>query len=322
MTPTRPAQHGAALLLALLLVALVTTLAAGMVWQQWRSIESESALRTKAQAQWILNGATDWVRLILREDRRAGVIDHLGEPWATPLAEARLSSFLAAERELSPDDGTQAFLSGGIEDAQSRFNLRNLVDESGRVNALAWRTLQALTLSAGVPALAEPLRRGLSQAWGPTSDPTVDRPLAPQQLEDLRWWGLDAAAIEALRPWVDLLPERTPVNVNTAPAGVLAAVLGVDLLRAQRLVQQRKSQAFQSLDAVRVALDLKEAPAAELLSVQSRYFWALGRLRLDERTVAQRSLLVRRGGGLEVQWVRRDTAPSPDFVLAAQAPSP
>ncbi|MBC7941516.1 MAG: general secretion pathway protein GspK, partial [Chitinophagaceae bacterium] len=95
-------QRGAALLTAMIIVTLVATLAAAMVWQQWRAVQVEAAERGRIQAQWILAGAVDWARLILREDARSNNtkdIDHLGEPWATPLAEAKLSSFLAADRD-------------------------------------------------------------------------------------------------------------------------------------------------------------------------------------------------------------------------------
>ena len=84
--PAPRGQRGAALLLAMLILALVATTAAGMAWHQQRAIEVESAERARAQAAWILNGALDWARLILREDARSGGADHLGEPWAVPLA--------------------------------------------------------------------------------------------------------------------------------------------------------------------------------------------------------------------------------------------
>ena len=48
-------QAGAAMLLALLIMTLVATLAAGMVWLQWRGIEVEAAERARAQAEWLLN---------------------------------------------------------------------------------------------------------------------------------------------------------------------------------------------------------------------------------------------------------------------------
>jgi len=103
----RARQRGAALLLAMLIATLVATLASGMVWQQWRSTRVEAAERTRAQASRILSGALDWARLILREDARGGVVDHLGQPWAVPLAEARLSTFLAAASN-GTDDASDA----------------------------------------------------------------------------------------------------------------------------------------------------------------------------------------------------------------------
>ena len=129
--PRHRQQRGAALLLAMLILTLVATLASGMVWQQWRAIQVEGAERARTQSAWILSGALDWARLILREDARTGGADHLGEPWAVPLAEARLSSFLAADRDnnsAAETDEIEAFLSGSIVDAQARWNLRKLVN--------------------------------------------------------------------------------------------------------------------------------------------------------------------------------------------------
>ena len=102
LLPRRRAR-GAALLTAMIVVTLVATLASAMLWRQWRAVEVEEAERSRSQASWILSGALDWARLILREDRRAGGPDHLAEPWATPLAEARLSTFLAADSSNTAD---------------------------------------------------------------------------------------------------------------------------------------------------------------------------------------------------------------------------
>ena len=96
--PVRAArQSGVALLAAMLIVTLVASFAAAALWQQWRSVEVESAERVRVQAAWVLTGALDWARLILREDARSGGADHLAEPWAVPLNEARMSSFLAVD---------------------------------------------------------------------------------------------------------------------------------------------------------------------------------------------------------------------------------
>ncbi|HXD06992.1 MAG TPA: type II secretion system minor pseudopilin GspK, partial [Burkholderiaceae bacterium] len=67
----RNSQRGAALLTAMVIVSLIATLASAMVWQQWRAVQVEAAERARVQGQWILAGATDWARLILREDAKA-----------------------------------------------------------------------------------------------------------------------------------------------------------------------------------------------------------------------------------------------------------
>src|SRR5258706_14934194 len=111
-------QAGAALLTAMIIVTLVATLAAGMIWQQWRAVQVEVAERSRLQSAWILSGALDWARLILREDVKAGGgADHLGEPRAVPLAEARLSTFLRVDKN-NADDGPEAFPSRKILHAQ------------------------------------------------------------------------------------------------------------------------------------------------------------------------------------------------------------
>ena len=99
MTRARTPQHrqsGAALLTAMLTVALITTLASAALWQQWRQIEIETAERGRSQTAWMMTGALDWTRLILREDaisaQGAGA-DHLGEPWALPVQESKPVSY-------------------------------------------------------------------------------------------------------------------------------------------------------------------------------------------------------------------------------------
>ena len=137
MTPMHRKQRGAAILTAMLTVVLVASLAASALWQQWRGIEVETAERSRSQSSWILTGALDWARLILREDARKGGADHLAEPWAIPLEQARLSTFLAADRSdaLAAEETQDAFLSGQMQDLQSRLNVTNLIDNAAKYSA-------------------------------------------------------------------------------------------------------------------------------------------------------------------------------------------
>ena len=285
----RQAQQGAALLTAMLIVVLVTTLASAMVWQQWRAVQVEAAERARTQAAWILAGALDWARLILREDARSGSATTLNDPWATPLAEARLSSFLAADKAHT-DDGPEAFLSGAIADAQSRYNLRNLVDDTGKVIPAEAAGLQRLFESVGVsPDLATRITSGLRGALAPAG--SEDRPASPPA-----WLGVDAASLRRLAPYVVILPVRTPVNLNTAPREVIAAsVEGLDVGVAERLVQARKRTPFKTVADAQAALPDNLTLDTNRVGVLSNFFEVRGRVRLGDRMLEDLSLVERRG---------------------------
>src|SRR6201999_4016532 len=117
-----------AIISALLVVTLSAILVAGMLYRQQVQIRRIENQRLLAQAQWVSRGALDWTRLILRSeaDTSAG-ITYLGGVWSVPIAKTRLSDFLGQIGEVRAAEGADTYLSGSIEDAQSRFNLRNLV---------------------------------------------------------------------------------------------------------------------------------------------------------------------------------------------------
>jgi len=129
-------QQGMALLAAMITVLVVTMLASSALWIQSNRFEVESAQRQRGQALWLLTGALDWSRVILREDARSSSTDTLVEPWAVPLQEAKLSSFIRAQSNASGQTASenaqdedlteQVFLSGQITDVQSKLNFYNL----------------------------------------------------------------------------------------------------------------------------------------------------------------------------------------------------
>ncbi|WP_119156821.1 type II secretion system minor pseudopilin GspK [Caldimonas tepidiphila] len=303
-------QRGAALLTAMVIVTLVATLSAGMMWRQWRAVQIEAAERSRVQSGWMLSGALDWARLILREDNKG--IDHLGEPWAVPLAEARLSTFLAADRD-NTQDAPDAFLSGAIVDLQSRFNLNNLV-RNGEISERDLGALRRLVEQLGLaPSVADRLAVELQRATpaapgsnsgggeagtqrGSGSGDGGDAALLPTRLEDLGWLGLDAPTLERLAPHVALLPARTRINLNTASREVIAAgIEGLDLASAERLVQQRQRSPFRNVSEVIPLLGNAVQPDPELVGVESSFFEVRGRMRIAERAVEERSLVHRRG---------------------------
>ena len=305
----RRQSRGAALLIAMSLLVLVSTLAAGMVWQQNRAIQVEAAERARTQSAWILNGALDWARLILREDARNGGPTALSEPWATPLAEARLSTFLAADKDRNTESGPDAFLSGVIFDLQARYNLRNLVD-ANKVIESEFLTLQKLCEAANAPSdTATRIAEGLRAAWSAGEPQAGATPIAPRTMAQLTWFGIDPAVIDRLETYVVLLPVRTPVNINTADVEVIVAVSpGLDRGAAQAIVQARQTRAFKTLEAARKFVPSEGLLTSKSLSTQSNYFEVRGKLRLDDRALEERSIVERRG--LDVVTILRERVSS------------
>jgi general secretion pathway protein K len=124
-------RRGAAIISALLVVALSAIIVSGMLWRQQVQLRRIENQRLLSQAQWIARGSLDWTRLVLRSeaDTSAG-ITYLGGAWGVPLAKTRLSDFLGQIGEARAEQGADTWLSGSIEDAQARFNLRDLVTTS------------------------------------------------------------------------------------------------------------------------------------------------------------------------------------------------
>ena len=342
-------QTGAALLAAMLTVTLVATFAAAALWQQWRSVEVETAERARVQSTWILTGALDWSRLILHEDGRAGGADHLAEPWAVPLNEARLSAFLAVDKNASETE-REAFLSGQVIDLQGKLNVSNLI-EGNSLSATALASFSRLFELLGLPkeqlltlasSLLEAVRdpapsgAGAGAAPSPTAAPpstgasapapinntptpvkapavTALSPLMPERVEQLAWLGLPRETLAVLMPYITLLPQRTAVNLNTASAEVIyASTPGLDMANAQRLVAARDRKHFATLAEANQQLGGTEVKFNDAQhAVATRFFEVTGQLRLDQTLVQERSVLQRDGLQVRTLWRDRGVVISP-----------
>jgi general secretion pathway protein K len=230
-----------------------------------------------------------------------------------PLAEARLSSFLAAKDGATNIDAAaeEAFLSGAIADAQGRFNIASLID-GNRINPKTAETLarlaEALDLTApALQNLAENLRFAADRS--PENLNAARAALWPQKFSDLSRFGLDAATLERLAPHATWLPVATPINVNTASAHTLVAVaLGLDLSRARALVAAREREPFRNNDEfLRRAGVVVASIDTSQIAVGSRYFTVTGSLRIGDVAVIERSLVQREGLDMRVLWRERAT---------------
>jgi general secretion pathway protein K len=297
MSGVRRGERGTAVIMAMLIVAAVATLVSGAMWQQNALIRQTQNELEYAQARWLMRGAIDWAGVILREDARTSSVDHPGEPWAVPLADTRLNE---------NDGRLPAYLAGGIEDEQGKFNLRNLV-ANGQIDLRELKTLGRLVASLGLneavaQRIAERMRSAVQSA-------AARRPaLGLVEVDDLvAVEGMNAAALERLRPYVTVLPEPTPVNANTASAEVLAAQFpDFNVLDARRVVNAREQAFFKDLGDARARLvDAGATSAPETpMAVATRYFSIEGNIAYGNARLRARALVKREGNRLDVVWLR------------------
>ncbi|WP_027776881.1 type II secretion system minor pseudopilin GspK [Paraburkholderia caledonica] len=338
----RAQQRGAAIISALLVVALSAILVSGMLWRQQVQVRRIENQRLLAQAQWVSRGALDWTRLILRSegDTSAG-ITYLGGVWGVPIAKTRLSDFLGQIGEVRAQQGAATYLSGSIEDAQAKFNLRNLVASPapgvmqldteqigayqrllvslGLSSQLARNTaaqvraslaqsatrFQTVTSTSGTTATA-PIQGG-AMSGGFTDKPGIEdgddsAAHAPLQMTSvdslLDIPGYTPEMVARLRPFVTVLPTVSAVNMNTASAEVIAAIVpGMSLSSAQAFVARRQTVFFHNAGDVQLAL---RGAGAQIVSVDpnqydvnTNYFLIHGRVQ-HERAEVDRTTLVYR----------------------------
>jgi general secretion pathway protein K len=296
-------QRGVAIVLAMGVVALAAMAAAAIIVSQSTWARQVELTTDHIQARAVLLAGADWARALLSDDRRLGSVDHLGEPWALRLP------------PLPVENGE---LVGQIEDQQGAFNLNNLVTQ-GKINVAQLAHLRNLLATLGLPdqladALADWIdedgqpqpRDGAEDAYYLALDPpyvAANRPLIDvAELALVR--GFDDNVRARLRPYVTALPALTAVNVNTASAEVIAAVIdGLDLSGAQLLVAQRERAYYRSSDDFLRRLPRGAEAATGDIGVGSDYFMATLRVTIGGAQARGQALLARGASGWpEIIW--------------------
>lgn len=288
--PPARRQRGAAIVVAMLTVTLVASMATLAITRQWQATQIEVAERSRAQAAWLLHGALDWSRLLLRQDMQAAAqADHFAEPWAIALQPTRLSAFLQAQHGVSQPGHdasasmADALLTGHMVDLQARLNLLNfLLDPSAERR----HTRHVCRLFERLHLPQNDCQRLLHSLRATQDMRNPRRPLMPHTLDDLLWLGINPATIRALRPHAVLLPHATPVNLNTASAPVIWAVATeLDFSQAQALVAARRGQHWRTV--AQAGETIRARLPEDDFSVTSSYFLATGHIRMEgEGTIA------------------------------------
>ena len=309
-------QHGIALITALLLVSIATIAAVTLAARQQYDLRRTANLLDGDQAYAYAEGVEVWAQLILARDAEDGQTDHLREVWAT-----RLPPVVVAGGQVG----------GRIRDAQGRFNLNNLANDSGGENPLAVeRYRRLLALLELPPELADSLLDWL--------DPDIEMRLngaedneylletppyraanrrlaSPSELYQVK--GYDGEAVQRLRPFVTALPQTTALNVNTLvvpedrsrPYVLLQMLVeGMGESEARQLVAGRGEDGYASVAAFAQEPALAGRDLAlDNLAVSSRFFVVEAEVDIGTARSRVFSLLLRDGQTLATLQRTRGT---------------
>lgn len=309
----RKHQQGAAVVMALFIVVLCTLAISPLIWNLFASAKTISVAAARDQADAVSRSGVDWARVILREDARVSTTDTLTEPWAVPLAESRINEGLMRKDENATEaDDREVVLTGRIEDAQGRFNLRNL----GADNPLQLQWLEGFTKLCTLLSVQADQRVLLVDTLSRMFLPVEENPeeqLANQEslrlAPALRWeefrgkYGITEETWNQLRPYVVILPKSSPLNANTASAEVLYAVVEeMNFGDAQRVLAQRERVTFRNLADIRAVLNPNVTLNNDLITVSSNYFLVEGTAQVEQALIRTRALLERRDQRVFVMW--------------------
>lgn len=242
-------HKGVALITALLVTAIATIAAVSMLSRQHLDIRRSSNILSADQAWLFSRGLEDWAVQLMHQDQNDNQIDHNGEDWATILPPIAVEGGLVA---------------GNIEDLTGRFNLNNLLNSDGEPSQpdieLLRRLLNVLAIdSIHVDAIVDWLDKNQEMTFPDGAEDnvylnrqvayrTADSPMvSPSEL--LLIEGVNYEDFLILQPYLSALPERTSINVNTAAAVMLQAVVdGLESGDAEQLVSEREDTPYNTVD--------------------------------------------------------------------------
>ncbi len=270
-------QRGLALVAMLLALALVTTIAAGMIENQFLTIRRAENLQLSAQAWEYAIEAEQWASRKLVRDGVKNDYDYLGDDWN------KLGQAIKVENGAIKVD---------VVDMQSRFNLNNLL--LGRKDTVWYPAFQRLltalkldkSLANAVADWIDPDEKVSSPKGAEDYDYLGEDPpyraanrqfVQVEELQKVR--GFDARTFATLKPYITALPQGTKINVNTCDPLLLRILApGLSLLPqsdADNLVSGRGKAGYKNIEDFLKSPEMsgnRSQIAAPLVTVSSDYF--------------------------------------------------
>jgi general secretion pathway protein K len=305
-------QRGVALVTAVVLVAIATVIAVRLGTRAALDQRRTEGLAALDQGWHVALGAEAWAAEILRDDLEDDAEeDHLGEAWAQPLPAL-------------PIDGGE--VRGAIEDMQSRFNLNNLVKEGEpdeeaigifqRLLAAVdadprWAAVMADWIDEDTIVNLEGAEDGTYLSQSPPYRAANDVITTTTELMALP--GMTREEFEKIRPYVAALPQGSTINLCTAKAQVLTALIpsGASIGDEKLLATNRLEGCFPTEEVMCDLLGVGEESDAcqdlkAMVDKRTEWFRATTAVRIGTSEFTLYSL-IERTGNTSIRTVLRST---------------
>lgn len=272
-------QQGLALLVAMLVVVLVTTVAVSILHEEKYTIRKTAHVQGMDRARLYAIGLEDWARVFLREDREESDTDSLDEDWAIGVPGL-------------PIDG--GYLAGYLEDEQSKFNLNSVVVSDLWIERFK-RLCQNLEIDdVFIPALIDWIDQDFEITYPDGMEENYQSyRVANRELTDiselLLVHNVTPEIYEKLKPHVTALPATTTINVNTMSEVVFRSL--VEEGDVTIFIEEREEEAFDSVEDFVERLQLPID--VEGLSVDTKFFRAHGQVAQGELVFNLNTLVYR-----------------------------
>jgi len=296
-------QRGVAIITALLVVMLAATIASYLLAQQSDALTRVERASERAQLGLHATTTLEWARSALLVQQKNSIYVALSQPWAQGLVARPIDTAVAT---------------GLLRDAQSKFNINNLIDANGKRRdadlEVFTRLLKTLKLDPGLANaildwidrdddVSGPNGAENSYYWSQSGTGTAvagnygaaNRPILNIE-ELLRVKGVDDAVLRTLAPFVTALPtlngERTRVNINTTSLEVLTAMFpDVSAEVLSETIRVRELPFTNIADIRERRTQLPAAIVDAYLDTKSRYFEATLAITGQHSQIRQAALL-------------------------------
>jgi general secretion pathway protein K len=272
-------QRGLALLMAMLIVVIATTLAVSILHEEKFTIRKSAHIQRMDRASLYALGLEDWAQLYLKEDSEDSKIDSLDENWAIGVPGL-------------PIEG--GYLAGYIEDEQAKFNLNSIVVSEIALNRFRRLCDNLEVDDQFIPALMDWIDEDFDIRYPDGMEENYeDYRVGNREMVDISELMLvqnvTPEMYDKLQPHITALPGTSTLNVNTL-SDVVFLSLSPDL-DVSEFIKEREEEAFDSVDEF--IERLKVPVEIEGLSVDTRFFRAYGQVVQGEQTFNLKSLIYR-----------------------------